>query len=145
YDSREEETDQICEKLICRLDEFFVYEFLSIYLQEGSSSLMEDSKILVHIDDVLLQFGVNMMIRNNQFVPRQSEKIVTEIYDPTFMLLDDLTYEGVNSELSKAFESFRAKDYEDVITKSINAVQFRLHCRFWWMEKLIRKRISTFF
>ncbi|MCK3683940.1 hypothetical protein [Maribellus sp. YY47] len=103
-----------------------MYDFLSIYLQKYNASWPSKIEVLNYLDDLFDQYSINIMIRNNQFVPRQSEKIVEEIYDPTFRLLDDPTYDGVNSELNKAFESFRGKDYEDVITKSINAVQAAL-------------------
>lgn len=108
-------------------DEFFFWELLSIYFNEVNQELDANIDLLFEIcESIFSHFGVNMMIRNNQFVPRQSEKIVTEIYDPTFALLNNTTYDGVNNELNKAFESFRAKDYSDVITKSINAVQAAL-------------------
>ena len=108
------------------IDEFFFYELLSNFfwfVDEIDVSGKLRKKLEKVCESIFSHFGVNMMIRNNQFVPRQSEKIVKEVYDPTFNLLNDSTYEGVNSELNKAFESFRAKDYDDVITKSINAVQ----------------------
>lgn len=108
------------------LDEFFFWELLSIYFHQIIEKHGDINLLFRICESIFSQFGVNMMIRNNQFVPRQSEKIVEEIYDPTFRLLDDPTYDGVNNELNKAFESFRAKDYEDVITKSINAVQAAL-------------------
>ena len=111
------------------IDDFFFYELLSIYFNivvKGDRNTNKLNKLIDICESIFSQFGVNMMIRNNQFVPRQSEKIVTEIYDPTFQLLKDSTYDGVNNELNKAFESFRAKDYNDVIVKSINAVQAAL-------------------
>lgn len=108
-------------------DEFFFWELLSIYFNEVNQEPDANIDLLFEIcESIFSQFGVNMMIRNNQFVPRQSEKIVAEIYDPTFDLLNDSTYDGVNNELNKAFGSFRAKDYNDVIIKSINAVQAAL-------------------
>lgn len=75
---------------------------------------------LNHIFD---QFSVNQIITRNDFVPRQDEKITSEIYIPTLRVLSDPKWKSVSSDLAAMFEDYREENYPEVITKAHRAVQ----------------------
>jgi hypothetical protein len=124
-----EDFDKIGEVIISillYLDEFFFWEFLSIYIERSASLILGRERLIEYLNDFFEQYSINMLIHNNQFIPRQSAEIIEKIYTPTFKLLQDPKYNLINEELAKCFESFKSKDYEGVIRKSINSIHVTL-------------------
>lgn len=69
------------------------------------------------------QFAVNQVVTRNGFVPRQDEKITSEVYIPTLTILADPKWKPVSADLAKMFEDYRAENYPEAITKAHSAVQ----------------------
>lgn len=62
----------------------------------------------------------------DQFVPKQEEKIVKEIYEPVLSYLSNKKWQKVNEILSDAFADYRKntpQGYSDCVTKTISAIQ----------------------
>jgi len=77
-------------------------------------------KCLNHIFE---QFAVNQVVTRNGFVPRQDEKIVVEVYEPTLRVLSDPKWKTVSGDLAGMFEDYRERNYPEAITKAHAAVQ----------------------
>ena len=75
------------------------------------------------LNHIFEQFSVNQIITRNGFVPRQDEKITSDIYMPTLKILSDPKWESVSADLSKMFEDYRGENYPEAITKAHSAVQ----------------------
>ncbi len=109
-----------------------VMELLSAYViyihkYNGNFNNAADSNYLVeNINDVFSQFGVKYHLTEIGFIPRQEEKIIKEIYEPTLKCLADKNWKPVSNDLSDAFADFRKdteQGYSGCVTKTISAVQ----------------------
>lgn len=58
------------------------------------------------LNDVFLQFGIKYCLTRDGFVPRQGEKIIKEVYEPTLDYLSDSKWRKVNEILSDAFSDY---------------------------------------
>jgi hypothetical protein len=74
-------------------------------------------------NEVLESFGVNVLLTRTQFVPRQDSKITKGIYEPVLESLSDSKWEKVNEHLSDSFKYFQTRDYGNVISNSVSAIQ----------------------
>ena len=68
------------------------------------------------------QFSVNIVVTRCGFVPRQDERIVKNIYEPTLEILSDPKWDSVNSIFREVFAEYHAQRYPDAITQAHNAV-----------------------
>jgi hypothetical protein len=75
------------------------------------------------LNHIFEQFSVNQVVTRSGFVPRQDEKITTEVYEPTLRALSDPKWRAVSEDLAKMFEDYRDRNYSEVITKAHAAVQ----------------------
>ena len=75
------------------------------------------------LNHIFEQFAVNQLVTRNGFVPRQDEKISSEVYEPTLKVLADPKWQSVNDDLARMFEDYRSENYAEVITKAHGAVQ----------------------
>jgi hypothetical protein len=75
------------------------------------------------LNHIFEQFAVNQLVTRNGFVPRQDEKITSEVYEPTLRALSDPKWRGVSDDLAKMFQDYREQDYPEAITKAHAAVQ----------------------
>ena len=86
---------------------------------------------LNHIFD---QFSVNIHMTKNGLIPRQDDRIINEIYNPTLAVLSDQKWQNVNTHLREMFNDFHAKKYSECITKAHSAVQRFLQILVWQEE-----------
>ncbi|MDP2741585.1 MAG: hypothetical protein Q8O66_02800, partial [bacterium] len=70
------------------------------------------------LNHIFEQFSVNQIITRNGFVPRQDEKIISEIYIPTLKVLANPKWKTVSNDLARMFEDYRDGNYPEVITKA---------------------------
>jgi len=60
------------------------------------------------------------------FIPRQEEKIISEIYEPVLNILSDPKWEIVNRDLSDAFKEYtkhEEESYSHCITHAVSSIQ----------------------
>ena len=74
------------------------------------------------LDSIFKQFGVNMSLTRNGFVPIVDKKIQDEIYQPVLKLLSDPKWKIVNADLEEMFNYYHAQEYPEVIAKASNIV-----------------------
>ncbi len=84
------------------------------------------------LNEVFEDFGLNVLLTRQWFIPRQWEKIVEEIYKPTLDFLSDNKYKEVNRELWDAFADYHRKDFSGCVTKTITAIQAFLQISIKW-------------
>lgn len=75
------------------------------------------------INHIFEQFAVNQLVTRSGLVPRQDERITKELYVPTLVALSDPRWVSVSTDLAKAFDDYRHKNYPETITKAHSAVQ----------------------
>jgi hypothetical protein len=90
------------------------------YLQRAFSQFDYLANCLNHIFE---QFAVNQHVTRTSFVPRQDEKITTQVYEPTLTILADPKWTTVSADLAEMFADYREQRYPEVITKAHSAVQ----------------------
>lgn len=100
------------------------------------------------LNEVFEDFGLNILLTRQWFIPRQWEKIVEEIYKPTLDFLSDNKYKEVNRELWDAFSDYHRKDFSGCVTKTVTAIQAFLQISVKWeiwsgdISKLIPEAIK---
>jgi hypothetical protein len=104
------------------------YELISYYVNEldNSEYYKHRDKFRNCFNDISNQFALDIVMVEDQFIPKQEEKIVEEIYKPVLGYLSDNKWEKVNTLLSDAFGSYRQntpQGYSSCITHTISAVQ----------------------
>jgi hypothetical protein len=78
------------------------------------------------LNDIFIQFGINLYLTRLGFIPRQEEKIIKEIYEPVLNFLSHPNWEKVNTILSDSFDEYRKntpQGYSNSVTNAISAVQ----------------------
>lgn len=75
------------------------------------------------VNAVFGDFGINVVLTRQGFVPKQDETIMEEIYIPTLRVLSDKKWAKVSEHLSEGFTKYREKDYSTSITSTISAIQ----------------------
>jgi hypothetical protein len=78
------------------------------------------------LNDVFTDFGINLCLTRQGFIPRQEEKIIKEIYEPVLSYLSHSKWKEVSMLLSDGFDEYRKntpQGYSNCITNSISAVQ----------------------
>ncbi len=75
------------------------------------------------LNEVFDDFGIDVVLTRQGFIPKQEEKIVEEVLAPTLKALSDKKWGKVNEHLADAFKAYREKDYSISITNTISAIQ----------------------
>ena len=75
------------------------------------------------LNDIFEQFCINQVVTRNGFIPRQDEKVSSQIYRPTLEALSDPKWKDVSDDLAKMFDDYRNSDYAEVITKAHSSLQ----------------------
>ncbi len=75
------------------------------------------------VNEVFNDFGIDVLLTRQGFVPKQEKKIFEEIFEPTLKALSDKKWEKVNEHLADAFKKYRDSEYSASITNTISAIQ----------------------
>lgn len=78
------------------------------------------------LNGVFTDFGINLCLTRQGFIPRQEEKIIKEIYVPVLSYLSHPKWQEVSKLLSDGFDEYRKntpQGYSNCITNTISAVQ----------------------
>jgi hypothetical protein len=78
------------------------------------------------LNEVFGQFGINVYLTRQGFMPSQEEKIIETIYRPVLSVLSDARWKEVNDLISFAFKEFEKKTpdgFSISITSTVAAVQ----------------------
>lgn len=106
-------------------------------------------KFTDRLNEVFKDFGLNVILSRQWFIPRQWEEITTEIYKPTLGFLCNSKFIEVNRDLWDAFSDYHTKDYSWCVTKVISAIQAFLQISVRWeiwkgdIAELINEAIKT--
>lgn len=77
-------------------------------------------------NDIFGQFGINVVLSRNGFIPRQDKKITREIYQPVLDFLVSPKWEEANRDLRDAFFKYREgtpQGYSNCITNAVSGLQ----------------------
>lgn len=103
------------------------YELMSYYANELDNSHYKHRDIFRNcFNDISDQFSLDIIMIEDQFVPRQEEKIVNEVYEPVLRFLSDSKWMEVNTLLGDSFSEYRKntpQGYSNSVTNTISAVQ----------------------
>lgn len=83
-------------------------------------------KFAKDLNEVFGDFGVNLHLTRQRFMPRQEQKIMEEIYEPVLGCLSHPKWEKVSKLLSDGFDEYRKntpQGYSNCVTNTISAVQ----------------------
>lgn len=78
------------------------------------------------LNEVFGDFGLNVYLTRNGFIPKQDDKIIYDIYEPVIKVLGNQDWKEVNNLLSDAFLEFRkntSNGFSTCITHTVSAVQ----------------------
>ncbi|NLH39733.1 MAG: hypothetical protein GX445_06695 [Elusimicrobia bacterium] len=78
------------------------------------------------LNEVFIDFGINLYLTRDGFIPRQDKKITEEIYEPVINFLSNKDFKEVNRILSDAFSEYRRNTFEgysNCITHAVSAIQ----------------------
>jgi hypothetical protein len=105
-----------------------VYEIFSYYVVALQRDIDKEksSRFRNRFNDISDQFGLNILMLEDSFIPRQDEKVIKEIYEPVLVCLSDLKWKKVNEILSDAFSDYRKntpQGYSGCVTKTISSVE----------------------
>ena len=78
------------------------------------------------LNEVFTDFGINLYLTRQGFIPRQEKKITKEIYEPVLNYLSDKKWKEVNNLLSDSFDQYRKntpQGYSNCVTNVISAIQ----------------------
>lgn len=79
-----------------------------------------------NLNEVFSDFGINLCLARQGFMPRQEEKIVKEIYKPVLSFLSHPRWKEVNNILSDGFTEYRKntpQGYSNCVTNVYSAIQ----------------------
>jgi hypothetical protein len=106
-----------------------VYELFSYYVLALQRDTLDKEKV-THFknlfNDISNQFGLDILMTKESFIPRQDKKIIKEIYEPVLDCLSDQKWKKVNEILSDAFSDYiknTPQEYSGCVTKTISAVE----------------------
>ncbi len=80
----------------------------------------------IAINDVFGDFGINVYLTQNGFIPKQDEKIIVDIYEPVMKSIGGDKWKKVNQLLSDAYTKFRENTpggYSNCVTHTVAAVE----------------------
>lgn len=83
-------------------------------------------KFAQRLNEVLADFGVNLYLTRQSFMPRQEERIIKEIYEPALSFLSHPKWKEVNKILSDSFDEYiknTPQGYSNCVTNTVSAVQ----------------------
>jgi hypothetical protein len=83
-------------------------------------------KIKDVINDIFEQFGINVLLTRDSFIPKQDSHIIHEIYIPVLNYLTNPKWENVNRDLRDAFTEYQQRTkngYSSCITHAVAALQ----------------------
>lgn len=105
-----------------------VYELLSYYIVTLNMNEYDKEKLYFKnlFNDISNQFGLNILMIETSFVPRQGEKIIKEIYEPVLSYLLDEKWKEANRILVDAFNEYRKntpQGYSNCVTNTVSAIQ----------------------
>jgi len=88
---------------------------------------LEDfDKFREDLNDVFTDFGIDLYLTRQGFMPRQEKKIVEKIYEPILCYLSHPKWKEVSKLLSDAFDEYRRntpQGYSNCVTNTISAIQ----------------------
>lgn len=106
-----------------------VYELFSYYVLALQQDILDKEKITRFknlFNDISDQFGLNVLMAKDSFIPKQDKKIIKEIYEPVLDYISDPKWKKVNEILSDAFSDYTKntpQGYSNSITNTISAIQ----------------------
>ncbi len=100
--------------------------------REHENQYIRFDRFAKKLNDVLWDFWINIYLTRLGFIPKQEEKITTEIYEPVIKCLWWWNFKEVERDLSDAFSDYRNKDYSWSITKWFSALQGFLQTIVYW-------------
>jgi hypothetical protein len=80
-------------------------------------------RVALQFNHVFEQFAVNQLVTRNGLVPRQDDRIASELYEPVLKILAAPKWKPVSADLSNMFHDYRERRYSEVITKAHTALQ----------------------
>lgn len=86
----------------------------------------EFDKFAEDLNGVFADFGVNLYLTRQGFMPRQEEKIIKEIYEPVLSYLSHPKWKKVSKLLSDSFDEYRKntpQGYSNCVTNVVSAIQ----------------------
>ncbi len=86
----------------------------------------EFDKFRKDLNEVFADFGINLYLTRQGFMPRQEERIIEEIYEPVLSYLSHPKWREVSKILSDAFDEYRKntpQGYSNCVTNVISAIQ----------------------
>lgn len=78
------------------------------------------------LNEVFTDFGINLYLTRQGFMPRQEGKIVREIYEPVLSYLSDPRWKEVSKLLSDSFNEYRknsSQGYSNSVTNTVSTIQ----------------------
>lgn len=78
------------------------------------------------LNEVFTDFGLDVYLTRQGFIPRQDEKIIKEIYEPVLKFLSNPKWKEVNRILSDSFDEYSKNTpigYSNCITYTVSAIQ----------------------
>jgi hypothetical protein len=97
------------------------------YQQRLENWRWEDfDKFAQNLNDVFTDFGINLYLTRQGFMPRQEEKIVKEIYEPVLSFLSHPKWKEVSKILSDSFDEYRKntpQGYSNCVTNTVSSIQ----------------------
>jgi len=97
------------------------------YQQRLENWRWEDfDKFAQSLNEVFTDFGINLYLTRQGFIPRQEEKITEEIYEPVLSFLSHPKWKEVGKILSDSFDEYRKntpQGYSNCVTNTVSAVQ----------------------
>lgn len=119
-------------RIFMEQDENVVIEMLSltarklIHYRVGEVSWNDFDKFSYELNDIFIQFGLNLTLTRLGFMPRQDEEILADIYEPVIKILSHLKWEKVSQHLKDAFAEYRKNTengYSNCVTNAVTAIQ----------------------
>ncbi len=78
------------------------------------------------LNGIFTDFGINLYLTRQGFIPRQEEKIIKEIYEPVLNYLSHPKWKEVSMLLSDSFDEYRKnipQGYSNCVTNTISSIQ----------------------
>ncbi len=83
-------------------------------------------KFCADLNEVFADFGINLYLTRQGFMPRQEEKIVKEIYEPVLSYLSHPRWKEVSGLFSDSFKEYRKntpQGYSNCVTNTVSGIQ----------------------
>ena len=121
-----------CKHLIQTIKEYYFRSKAENESQEDFDNLKNEwqinefNKFADAVNETFSDFGLNVYLSQNGFIPKQDEKIIKEIYEPVLKSLAAEKWKEVNLILSDSFYEYRKntpQGYSASVTHTVSAVQ----------------------